>query len=101
MRALCGDRAMRSAQSGARVLAGALLVRQLLATPVLAQQPQPAISIEKLITDGWEVAGSISALENRLLILFKHKEHKYLVQCSVLIDVLRNPRLVTTCYELR
>ena len=30
-----------------------------------------------------------------------HKEHKHLVQCSVLIDVMRNPRVVTYCYELR
>jgi hypothetical protein len=53
------------------------------------------------VTDGWEVAGYISAWENRSLILFKHKEHKHLVQCSVLIDVMRNPRVVTYCYELR
>jgi hypothetical protein len=34
------------------------------------------LTIERLITDGWEVAGYISAWENRSLILFKHKEHK-------------------------
>lgn len=64
-------------------------------------QPVPTTgTIEKLITDGWEVAGYVAAFENRTLILFKHKEHRYLVQCSVLIDVLRNPRTVTVCYEL-
>jgi hypothetical protein len=31
----------------------------------------------------------------------KHKEHRALVQCSVLVDVMRNPRVVTTCYELK
>ena len=67
----------------------------------LAQPPPPGPTIEKLVGDGWEVAGYISAWENRSLILFRHKEHKYLVQCSVLIDVLRNPRIVTYCYELR
>jgi len=70
------------------------------ATPVAAQQ-QSATSIEKLLTDGWEIAGYVSAWENRSLILFKHKDQKYLVQCSVLTDVMRNPRLVTYCYEIR
>ncbi len=64
-------------------------------------KPQSAGAIEKLLGEGWEVAGYVSAWENRSLILFKHREHKYLVQCSVLIDVLRSPRLVTSCYEIR
>jgi hypothetical protein len=62
---------------------------------------QPSVNIEQLLTDGWEIAGYVSAWENRSLILFKHKNHKYLVQCSVLIDVLRNPRQVIYCYEIR
>jgi hypothetical protein len=90
---------MKPTRSGARVLACALLSLLLPAGPVLAQQPP--VTIEKLVADGWEVAGYIAAWENRSLILFKHKEHKHLVQCSVLIDVLRNPRVVTYCYELR
>lgn len=69
-------------------------------SPAGAQQ-QSATSIEKLLSDGWEVAGYVSAWENRSLILFRHKEHKFLVQCSVLIDVMRNPRVVTYCYEIR
>lgn len=64
-------------------------------------QQQSAPSIEKLLTDGWEVAGYVSAWENRSLILFKHKAHRYLVQCSVLVDVTRSPRVVTTCYEIK
>jgi len=55
----------------------------------------------QLLSEGWEVAGYISAFENRSLVLFKHKEHKYLVQCSILIDVMRNPRVVTYCHEIR
>ena len=82
-------------------LAGSALLPQLLVAPLFAQQQQTSVTIEKLVTDGWEVTGYIAAWENRSLILFKHKEHKYLVQCSVLIDVLRNPRVVTYCYELR
>jgi hypothetical protein len=65
-----------------------------------AQQAAP-FTIEMLLADGWEVAGYIAAWENRSLILFKHKEHRALVQCSVLVDVMRNPRVVTTCYELK
>jgi hypothetical protein len=70
------------------------------ALPAGAQQ-QASTSIEKLLSEGWEVAGYVSAFENRSLLLFKHKEHKYLVQCSILIDVMRNPRVVTYCYEIR
>jgi hypothetical protein len=65
-----------------------------------ASGPQPAPSIEKLVADGWEVAGYVAAWENRSLILFKNKTQSYLVQCSVLIDVMRNPRQVVHCYEL-
>jgi hypothetical protein len=76
------------------------MLPQLLAfAPAAAQQS--SITIEKLLADGWEVTGYISAWENRSLILFKHKEYKHLVQCSVLLDVMRNPRVVTYCYELR
>ena len=57
--------------------------------------------IEKLLQDGWEIAGYLRAWENRTLILFKHRDHRYLVQCSVLIDVTRNPRVVPVCYDLR
>jgi hypothetical protein len=66
-----------------------------------AQQPPAAVTIEKLLVEGWEVTGYIAAWENRSLILFRHKERHHLVQCSVLVDVMRNPRVVTTCYELR
>jgi hypothetical protein len=86
-------------RSGVPALACGLL-QLIVPTPTVAQQP-PSLTIEKLLTDGWEVAGYVSAWENRSLILFKHKEHKYLVQCSVLLDVMRNPRLVIYCYELR
>jgi hypothetical protein len=90
---------MSPMRSGVLALACALL-EPIASTPTAAQQPS-SLTIEKLLTDGWEVAGYVSAWENRSLILFKHKEHKYLVQCSVLLDVMRNPRLVIYCYELR
>lgn len=62
---------------------------------------QSSITVEQLLTDGWEIAGYVAAWENRSLILFKHRDRKYLVQCSVLIDVLRNPRQVVYCYEIK
>ena len=74
-----------------------LLASSFAAGPAVAQQ----LTIERLITDGWEVAGYVSAWENRSLILFKHKDRKYLVQCSVLIDVTRDQRIVITCYALK
>ncbi len=92
---------MRPWRCVARALACSALLVPLPADPASAQPQQSSATIEKLVTDGWEVAGYIAAWENRSLILFKHKEHKHLVQCSVLIDVLRNPRVVTYCYELR
>jgi hypothetical protein len=65
-----------------------------------ASGPQTAPPIEKLIAEGWEIAGYVAAGDNRSLILFKNKNQRYLVQCSVLIDVMRNPRQVVNCYEL-
>jgi hypothetical protein len=62
---------------------------------------QQSATIEKLLSEGWEVAGYVAAWENRTLILFKHREHRYLIQCSVLIDVMRKPRVVTYCNEIR
>ena len=82
-----------------RTVACAVVISQIHIGQALGQQPP--VTIEKLIGDGWEVAGYIAAWENRTLILFKHKEHKHLVQCSVLIDVMRNPRVVTACYEIK
>jgi len=87
---------MTSARPIASVFAALLLAP---AGQALAQQP--TLTIEKLLADGWEVAGYIAAWENRTLILFKHKEHRHLVQCSVLVDVMRNPRQVINCYELK
>jgi hypothetical protein len=83
-----------------------ILARLLMASLTLlllagqATAPPSAPSIERLVADGWEVAGYIAAWENRSLILFKNKNQTYLVQCSVLIDVMRNPRQVVYCYEL-
>ncbi|SDO48543.1 hypothetical protein SAMN05216360_12414 [Methylobacterium phyllostachyos] len=63
-----------------------------------AEQP---LSIERLRADGWEIAGYTGTFDNRSsLILFRKQDRSHLVQCSVLYDVTRNPRVVTNCYEL-
>jgi len=85
--------------SRVRVLACALFLQLLASTSAAAQQP--SLTIEKLVTDGWDVVGYIAATDRRSLILFKHKERKHLVQCSVLFDVTRSPNLAIYCYELR
>jgi hypothetical protein len=84
---------------GVRALVATLLL-VVVSVAARAQQPE-AIRIEKLVADGWDVAGFIAVADNRSVILFKHKQHPYLVQCSVLVDVMRNPRVVTYCYEIR
>jgi len=59
------------------------------------------ITIERLLEDGWDIAGYTGTFDNRSsLMLFRHKDKKYLVQCSVLYDVTRIPRTNVNCYEL-
>ena len=66
-----------------------------------ARAAESAITIEKLLGDGWEIAGYIGGYDNRSsLMLFRHKNRTYLVQCSVLYDVTRTPRTNLNCYEL-
>ena len=63
---------------------------------------EPPITIERLLSDGWEIAGYAGTLDNRsALILFRHKDKHYLVQCSTLYDVTRASRITLNCYELR
>jgi hypothetical protein len=73
--------------------------------PVAAEAPSQ-ISVGQLLTDGWEIAGyASSAAMYGSLILFKHKDRNYFVQCSVVYDATRSPRaserVVTNCYEVR
>ncbi|MWV21920.1 hypothetical protein FVE89_07880 [Methylobacterium sp. 2A] len=68
------------------------------ATGSAAEQP---LSIERLNAEGWEIAGYTGTFDNRSsLILFRKRDRTYLVQCSILYDVTRSPRVVTNCYEL-
>jgi len=67
-----------------------------------ATEPPPPLSIERLMADGWEIAGYASGYDNRTsLLLFRHPGVNGLVQCGVLFDVTRNPHTLINCYELR
>ena len=67
-----------------------------------AAAAEPPLSIERLMADGWEIAGYASGYDNRTsLILFRHPGVNALVQCGVLFDVTRNPHTLVNCYELR
>ena len=62
---------------------------------------EPSITIERLLGDGWEIAGYTGTNDNRAsLMLFRRKDKTYLVQCAVLYDVTRSQRTVINCYEL-
>ena len=83
------------------ILAAGLAWVLAVSAPGTATAQTKDFTVEKLLLDGWEVAGFVRAWENRTLILFKHKQHAFLVQCSVLIDVTRTPRVIPVCYEIR
>lgn len=59
------------------------------------------ITVERLVGDGWEIAGYTGTFDNRSsLMLFRHKDRTFFVQCSVLYDVTRNQRVNLNCYEI-
>ena len=83
---------MRAAFSFAMILA---------AVRVAAAAKSPPLTIGELLAQGWEIAGYASGYDNRsTLILFRHKDKNYLIQCSTLYDVTRSPRVTVNCYEL-
>ena len=60
----------------------------------------PPLTIERLLAEGWEIAGYASGYDNRTsLFLFRHPGVDGLVQCGVLFDVMRSPRTLVNCYE--
>jgi hypothetical protein len=72
----------------------------LLASRVAAADPPP--SIERLLSEGWDIAGYASGYDSRSsLILFRHTGTNALVQCGAFRDVTRNPPTIINCYELR
>src|ERR1700752_2265762 len=78
-----------------------LFLATMLAASSLAAAETP-LTIDKLLAQGWEIAGYASGYDNRTsLILFRHPGVNTLVQCGILYDVTRTPRTVVKCYELR
>ena len=70
--------------------------------PSVAAEPASQKTVTQLLADGWEIAGySGLPFEGRSLVLFKHKDRQYLVQCSILYDVTRTKRVAVNCYEVR
>jgi hypothetical protein len=85
---------------GLRAALSAIVATVLALTSGLAADTP--LTIEQLLTQGWEIAGYASGYDNRTsLILFRHPGENKLVQCGILYDVTRNPRTVVNCYELR
>jgi len=76
---------------------------------LVAASCQPAgaqgLTIEQLLKDGWEIAGFAPAqYVLGSVMLFKHKDRNYFVQCSAVYDATRSAnakeRVVTNCYEI-
>ena len=79
----------------------ALAVLFVLAGSSVAPAAEPPLTVERLMEDGWEIAGYTGTFDNRSsLLLFRNKDRKYLVQCSILYDVTRVQRVALNCYEL-
>ena len=86
---------------GSRIMRLGLYLAMMLAASSLAASETP-LTINKLLEQGWEIAGYASGYDNRTsLILFRHSGVNMLVQCGILYDVTRTPRTVVNCYELR
>ena len=73
--------------------------------PAGAQAPPP-YSIAHLLAEGWEIAGFAPSLAMvGSVILFKHKDRNFFVQCTAVYDATRShlaaERVVTNCYEIR
>lgn len=81
------------------VLAGSLACATGSTRVVAAEESE--VTVEKLLAEGWTIAGFTGAGIGRSFILFSHKERGYLSQCSVLYDVTRAQRVQTNCYEVR
>ena len=81
----------------------ATVLALLLATPAVAATVEN-ISIETLLKDGWQIAGyaaaNQSAVESAMLLL-RHADQSYLVQCRASYDVTRSPSDTSHCYKLR
>jgi hypothetical protein len=81
----------------------ATVLALLLAAPAVAATDEN-ISMETLLKDGWQVAGYAAANQGAVesaMILLRHANQSYLVQCRGSFDVTRSPSITSHCYKLR
>ena len=81
----------------------ATVLALLLAAPAVAATDEN-ISMETLLKDGWQVAGYAAANQGAVesaMILLRHANQSYLVQCRGSFDVTRSPSVTSHCYKLR
>ena len=92
--------------SGKGVRRGFIAILALTASQSVRAESPSQLSVGQLLADGWEVAGyAASPTMIGSVILFKHKDRNYFVQCSAVYDATRgqraSERVVTNCYEIR
>jgi len=85
---------------------GALAAVALTAAGPAGAEAPPQYSIAQLLGDGWEIAGFAPSLAMvGSVILFKHKDRNFFVQCTAVYDATRShlaaERVITNCYEIR
>ena len=70
----------------------------------LAADENIGTSIETLLKGGWQFAGYASANQlpvESAMILLRHPNESYFVQCRASYDVTRSPSVTVHCYKLR
>ena len=82
----------------------ATVLALLLAAPAVAATDEN-ISMETLLKDGWQDCrlrgGQSVCCQSGRMILLRHADQSYLVQCRASFDVTRSPRVTSHCYKLR
>jgi len=81
----------------------AIVLVLLLAAPAVAATDEN-VSLETLLKAGWQVVGYAAANQSAVesaMILLRHAEQSYLVQCRASYDVTRSPSVTSHCYKLR
>ena len=81
----------------------ATVLAMLLAAPAVAATDEN-VSMETLLKDGWQIAGYAAANQGAVesaMILLRHADQSYLVQCRASFDVTRSPSVNSHCYKLR
>ena len=81
----------------------ATVLALLLAAPAVVATDEN-VSMETLLKDGWQIAGYAAANQGAVesaMILLRHADQSYLVQCRASFDVTRSPSVNSHCYKLR